>query len=224
MAMVSSPRLDILAAVLMGSFYYCIQVWLYIDIPLTYKATYAFSVRSSGAVFIAMGCGMVAGLLVFGLLSEKIMARLARGQDRQPEHRLPLMAGSILVFTLGITVYTLATKLALFWLVPALGNAVMGMGLFSITMSISAFVLDSSPQQAVAFAALLSVARFSSGALFPVLAHKIESLTSPEAFKWGLATVSSVMMAGILAWIRVLLMPKRAQMSWERRGSASSFS
>ncbi|KAH6689822.1 major facilitator superfamily domain-containing protein [Plectosphaerella plurivora] len=198
--MTTFPRLDILAATFLGSFFYCIQVWLYIDIPLTYKATYDFSIRSAGAVFIASGFGMMVGLLAFGLFSDKIMKRLAGGQERVAEHRLPFLAGSILLFTLGMTTYTLGTRLVAMWLIPAIGNAIMGAGLFCITMSISAFILDASPQNAVAFAAVLSVARFSSGALFPVLAQKLETIFSAEALKWAFAAFSTLNMIGVLLW------------------------
>jgi MFS family permease len=129
------PRMDILAATIIGSYFYCIQVWLYIDIPLSYKATYGFSIRSAGGIFIALGFGMVVGLLTFGLFSDKIMKRLAGGQDRLPEHRLPLLGGSILLFTLGMAIYTLGTKMAVMWLIPAFGNTIMGAGLFCITVS-----------------------------------------------------------------------------------------
>ncbi|KAM5357685.1 hypothetical protein ACJZ2D_016013 [Fusarium nematophilum] len=181
-------RLDILPAILVGSFFYCVQVWLYIDIPLTYKAAYAFSTPRAGVIFVALGLGMILGLVAFGLASDKMMVRMAHGGDRRPEHRLPFLAASICILTLGMATYTLGTKLVVVWLVPAIGNAIMGAGLFCIT-------------DAVASAAALSVARFVSGAFFPVLAQKLEAMISAEAVQWGLTVTAALIMIAVLSWM-----------------------
>jgi hypothetical protein len=78
-----------------------------------------------------------------------------------------------------------------------------------VQMSISAFVLDASPQNAVAFAAVLSIARFSSGALFPVLAQNLETIVSAEALKWAFVALSAAKMIGVLAWARPFLVRPR---------------
>ncbi|KAF5001563.1 hypothetical protein FDECE_10911 [Fusarium decemcellulare] len=181
-------RLDILPAILVGSFFYCLQVWLYIDIPLTYKAAYGFSTRRAGVIFMALGLGMILGLVTFGLASDKMMVRMAHGGDRRPEHRLPFLAASICILTLGMATYTLGTKLMVVWLVSAIGNVIMGVGLFCIT-------------DAVASAAALSVVRFVSGALFPVLAQKVEAMISAEAVHWGLTATSALIMIAVLSWM-----------------------
>ncbi|KAJ3534531.1 hypothetical protein NM208_g7502 [Fusarium decemcellulare] len=215
-------RRDILPAILVGSFFYCLQVWLYIDIPLTYKAAYGFSTRRAGVIFMALGLGMILGLMAFGLASDKMMVRMAHGGDRRPEHRLPFLAASICILTLGMATYTLGTKLMVVWLVSAIGNVIMGAGLFCITvsvlpktkqhkMSISSYVLDVSPQDAVASAAALSVVRFVSGAFFPVMAQKLEAMISAEAVHWGLTATSALIMIVVLSWM--LLLFRRTRLS-----------
>ncbi|KAM5347493.1 hypothetical protein ACJ41O_010498 [Fusarium nematophilum] len=206
-------RLDILPAILVGSFFYCVQVWLYIDIPLTYKAAYAFSTPRAGVIFVALGLGMILGLVAFGLASDKMMVRMAHGGDRRPEHRLPFLAASICILTLGMATYTLGTKLVVVWLVPAIGNAIMGAGLFCITVS----VLPKTNQQKISFPSIpifgtmhlradcdlsaLSVARFVSGAFFPVLAQKLEAMISAEAVQWGLTVTAALIMIAVLSWM-----------------------
>ncbi|TQN65519.1 Efflux pump rdc3, partial [Colletotrichum shisoi] len=46
---------SILPAIAVMSFFYGLQVWLYIDIPMTYKAVYSFTTTQAGLAFAGMG-------------------------------------------------------------------------------------------------------------------------------------------------------------------------
>ncbi|KAK7437786.1 SPX domain-containing protein [Colletotrichum acutatum] len=175
---------SILPAILVTSFFYGLQVWLYIDVPMTYKAVYSFNTAEAGLAFAGMGVGMFTGLLIFGFLTDVVVKRLARGGERLPEHRLPLLNLAAILVVVGLIIYNLAARPGVSYLVPLLGNYLIGSGLFAITMTSAVYIIDLSPQHAVASSASLALLRYPSGALFPLLEHVFESLTSNSSAKW----------------------------------------
>ncbi|KAK1506071.1 hypothetical protein CTAM01_03406 [Colletotrichum tamarilloi] len=192
---------SILPAILVTSFFYGLQVWLYIDVPMTYKAVYSFNTAEAGLAFAGMGVGMFTGLLIFGFLTDVVVKRLARGGERLPEHRLPLLNLASILVVVGLIIYNLAARPGVSYLVPLLGNYLIGSGLFAITMTSAVYIIDLSPQHAVASSASLALLRYPSGALFPLLEHAFESLTSNSSAKW-LITAASVSTIPLVVWLQ----------------------
>ncbi|KXH29802.1 SPX domain-containing protein [Colletotrichum simmondsii] len=182
---------SILPAILVTSFFYGLQVWLYIDVPMTYKAVYTFNTAEAGLAFAGMGVGMFTGLLIFGFLTDVVVKKLARGGERLPEHRLPLLNLAAILVVVGLIIYNLAARPGVSYLVPLLGNYLIGSGLFAITMTSAVYIIDLSPQHAVASSASLALLRYPSGALFPLLEHAFESLTSNSLRERGGSSTNS---------------------------------
>lgn len=126
---------SILPAIMVTSFFYGLQVWLYIDVPMTYKAVYNFSTAEAGLAFAGMGVGMFTGLLIFGFLTDVVVKRMARNGERLPEHRLPLLNGAAILVVIGLIIYNMAARPGVSYVLPLLGNYVVGSGLFAITVS-----------------------------------------------------------------------------------------
>ncbi|KAK1639371.1 major facilitator superfamily domain-containing protein, partial [Colletotrichum phormii] len=101
---------SILPAILVTSFFYGLQVWLYIDVPMTYKAVYYFNTAEAGLAFAGMGVGMFTGLLIFGFLTDIVVKRLARNGERLPEHRLPLLNLAAILVVVGLIIYNVAAR------------------------------------------------------------------------------------------------------------------
>ncbi|KAG7067560.1 SPX domain-containing protein [Colletotrichum scovillei] len=192
---------SILPAILVTSFFYGLQVWLYIDVPMTYKAVYSFNTAEAGLAFAGMGVGMFTGLLIFGFLTDVVVKRLARDGERLPEHRLPLLNLAAILVVVGLIIYNLAARPGVSYLVPLLGNYLIGSGLFAITMTSAVYIIDLSPQHAVASSASLALLRYPSGALFPLLEHAFESFTSNSSAKW-LITAASVSTIPPVVWLQ----------------------
>ncbi|KAK1478285.1 cycloheximide resistance protein, partial [Colletotrichum cuscutae] len=178
-----------------------VMVWLYIDVPMTYKAVYSFNTAEAGLAFAGMGVGMFTGLLIFGFLTDVVVKRLARGGERLPERRLPLLNLAAILVVVGLIIYNLAARPGVSYLVPLLGNYLIGSGLFAITMTLAVYIIDLSPQHAVASSASLALLRYPSGALFPLLEHAFESLTSNSSAKW-LITAASVSTIPLVVWLQ----------------------
>ncbi|KAJ0322690.1 hypothetical protein Brms1b_002071 [Colletotrichum noveboracense] len=185
---------SILPAIMVTSFFYGLQVWLYIDVPMTYKTVYDFNTAEAGLAFAGMGVGMFTGLLIFGFLSDVVVSRLARGGDRLPEHRLPLLSAAALLVVAGMIIFNMTARPGVSYLVPLLGDYIIGSGLFAITMTSAVYIIEPSPQHAVATSASLALLRYPSGALFPLAEQALENLTSNSTAKWFItaAAVSTV--------------------------------
>ncbi|TIC96821.1 putative transporter [Colletotrichum higginsianum] len=192
---------SILPAIAVTSFFYGLQVWLYIDVPMTYKAVYSFTTTQAGLAFAGMGAGMFAGLIIFGFLTDVIAKRLARNGERLPEHRLPLLSGAAILVVIGLIIYNAAARPEVSYLLPLVGNFLIGSGLFAITMASAVYITDLSPQHAVSSSASLALLRYPSGALFPLMEHAFESATSNSSAKW-LVTAAALMTVPLVLWLQ----------------------
>ncbi|KAF6809027.1 MFS multidrug transporter [Colletotrichum sojae] len=193
---------SILPAILVSSFFYGLQVWLYIDVPTTYKAVYGFNTAEAGLAFAGMGVGMFTGLLIFGFLSDVVVKRLARNGEKLPEHRLPLLSGSALLVVAGLVVYNVAARPGVSYLLPLLGDYIIGSGLFAITMTSAVYIVDLSPRHAVATSASLALLRYPSGAIFPIATRFFESLTSNSGAKW-FVTGGAALSVPCVVWLQL---------------------
>ncbi|KAF2188866.1 MFS general substrate transporter [Zopfia rhizophila CBS 207.26] len=166
-----------------SAFFYSLQIFLYVDIPKTYKTQYSFPPSKQGLVFLGTGIGMTMGLLTFGLFSDQIMIRLAGTGPRKPEYRLPLMMISTFLASFGLATYALTASPSVTWIIPIIGNVVTGAGLYSISMSAATYLIDLSPEWAVDSAAMLSIVRFPTGAVVSALSEKIVVIVSRTVLK-----------------------------------------
>jgi hypothetical protein len=119
---------------LLSALFYSIQIYMYVDIPATYKEEYGFTPSETGLAFMGTGIGMTIGLLAFGLTSDRAMVMLAAGGERKPEHRLPLMLISSVLVSSGLLVYSLTAHPWFHWILPVIGNGLTGAGLYTISV------------------------------------------------------------------------------------------
>lgn len=122
------------AIALLTALFYSVQIYLYVDIPATYKAEYGFSPSQTGLAFLGTGIGMTIGLLAFGLFSDRFMIVLAGNGKQMPEHRLPLMLISAIFVSYGLILYSFTARPSVHWIFPILGNGFTGAGLYSLSV------------------------------------------------------------------------------------------
>ncbi|TLD32767.1 hypothetical protein PspLS_00047 [Pyricularia sp. CBS 133598] len=153
-------------------------VWLYVDVPARYEDIYSFSPAEAGSVFIFMGIGTLVGLLVCGTLSDRIIATCAaRSEDgeKRAEHRLPLTVAGGAIVSFAMMLYSFGAEKDTWWVIPACGNALVGMGLFAISMSSALFLVDLSTKHAVSTSAAMGLVRFGMGSLSAMLMSRLQS-------------------------------------------------
>ncbi|KAH7392871.1 major facilitator superfamily domain-containing protein [Pyrenochaeta sp. MPI-SDFR-AT-0127] len=171
------------AIAFLTALFYSIQIYLYTDIPATYKAEYDFKPSQTGLAFLGTGIGMTVGLLLFGLTSDRLMIILAGNGKRRPEHRLPLMLSSAVLVSVGLVVYSLTARTSIHWVFPILGNGLTGAGLYSLSMAASTYLIDLCPERAADSASLLAVIRFPIGAIVSASASTLVLLIGRTAIQ-----------------------------------------
>ena len=71
---------------------------LFTTITEVYESQYHFSQGSVGLTFLGIGIGSLAGVIIFGIASDRIVKAKSRGGEMKPEYRLPpMIPGSFLV-------------------------------------------------------------------------------------------------------------------------------
>jgi hypothetical protein len=111
------------------AFVYGLLYLLFTTITSVFISDYGFSQGLSGLSYLGIGIGMMIGLVVFGILSDKMLKKLSGGGPFKPEYRLPLMIPAALITPIGMFIYGWSAQYHVHWFVPILGTGFVGVGL-----------------------------------------------------------------------------------------------
>ena len=78
---------------------------LFATFPAVFEEQYRFSAGVAGLAYLGLGIGMVFGLILFGLLSDKLLGQEKGGAVARPEQRLILMKWFAPIIPLGCFLY-----------------------------------------------------------------------------------------------------------------------
>ncbi|KAJ5856577.1 uncharacterized protein N7529_010521 [Penicillium soppii] len=163
--------MSIYIAVLYGFLYI-----LFTTFTLVFEGQYGFSASSSGLSFLGSGVGMLLGLAYVGTLSDrKIRIKVERKETPVPEDRLPMyltIPGSLAI-PAGLFLYGWSTDKVVHWIVPEIGNAVIGFGMITILMCVQTYLVDAFLAHAASAVAACTVLRSLLGALLPLCGLQI---------------------------------------------------
>lgn len=128
---------------------------------------------SSGAVglsFLGTGVGMIGGMVVLGIVSDRIIKKHVAKGNVKPEHRLPviLTLPGALGLPLGIFIYGWTTEKHVHWIVPIIGTAFIGLGNLTGMMTIQTYMVDAFTIYAASAIAANTVLRSIFGAVLPL--------------------------------------------------------
>lgn len=160
----------VLALSIYLAFMYGLLYLLFTTITGVFTRTYGFSQGLAGLSFLGLGVGMMIGLVMFGLASDRILKRLSAANDgvTKPEYRLPPMIPAALLVPFGFFIYGWTTKYAIEWIVPIIGTSLVGVGLLGIMMPVSTYLIDAFTIHAASALAANTVLRSLVGALLPL--------------------------------------------------------
>jgi hypothetical protein len=111
---------------------------LYTTISPVFQGQYGFNTGLSGLAYIGLAIGNLAGLLIFGLTSDRIQKSLMvrNGEtEPKPEYRLPLMIYFPPFIVAGLLIYGWTVYNLVHWIVPIIGIAFVGLGSFFVIVS-----------------------------------------------------------------------------------------
>ncbi|KAH7224363.1 major facilitator superfamily domain-containing protein [Fusarium redolens] len=180
--------LSFLTAIAYGTLYL-----LFTTVSETFQTKYGI-VTNVGLIYLGFGCGQIVGLVLFGMVSDPILRRMARGGELKPEYRLPLMIPCSAIIPIGLLVYGWTSEYRVFWFVPVIGTFMIGFGMITVFTSVSTYLVDAFPTYAASATAANTVLRSIGGALLPLAGPKMFDAIGQG---WGNTLLAGVSLAMI---------------------------
>ena len=158
--------LSLYAALVFGTLFL-----LFATIPVVFGEQYGFNPGVAGLTYLGLGLGMLVGLVLFYLLSDKLLGQKKGGTAARPELRLILMKWFAPITPIGCFIYGWSAYYQIHWIVPILGTFVIGFGTFFIIMPVQIYLVDAFGSQAAASAIAANlVVRNVFGTFLPLAA------------------------------------------------------
>jgi predicted MFS family arabinose efflux permease len=120
---------------------------LFVTFDMVFQGQYKFSSKSVGLTYLGVGVGSIFGLVFCSMLSDRTVKALTKrnGGTSKPEYRLPPLIIGVFIIPLGLFLYGWSAEKQWHFMVPIVGSAFLGGGLFFCFMPIgSVFVLRTS--------------------------------------------------------------------------------
>jgi multidrug resistance protein len=168
---------------LYNAFVYAIIYIFFTTFTFLFPEVYHFSEGVSGLTYIGSGIGMMAGMLVYGMTSDKIIQYLTKknGVERpKPEYRLPLTIFGSPFIPAGLFLYGWTAQYHVHWAVSLLGTLFVGFGFTIVLSSMANYLIDTFTIYAASAMAAITVSRSVFAATFPLFA-----LHMYNALDWG---------------------------------------
>ncbi|KAI6090747.1 major facilitator superfamily transporter [Hypoxylon rubiginosum] len=181
---------------LFNAFVYSLLYLFFTTFTFLFEGEYGMSSGIVGLTYIGSGIGMVAGMILYGMTSDKIIQRLAKkhGVDRpKPEYRLPLVMAASPFIPIGLFIYGWTAQYHTHWAVPLLGTLLVGFGFTVVLSSIANYLIDTFTIYAASAMAAIAVSRSIFAATFPLFAlHMYDAL----GWGWGNSLLAFIALAG----------------------------
>ena len=125
---------------------------LFNTFPTVFQGVYGFDEGTSGLAYLGLGIGMFLGLVVFSILSDKLLGQKQGGTVSKPEQRLILMKWFGPITPLGCFMYGWSAYHHVHWIVPILGTLIIGFGSLFVVIPGQIYLVDSFGAEAAASA------------------------------------------------------------------------
>ena len=170
--LIFSPIVFILA--LHVSTFYSYLYFLFTTFTPVFEDQYGFSTGAAGLAYLGLGVGLVLGVVAVGAVSDKhTKKQTARGENAEPEDRLPPVAlGGILV-PVGFFWYGWSTESHVHWIVPIIGTALIGFGATLAFLPVQIYLIDVFTIYAASAIATNTVVRNLFGATLPLASRQL---------------------------------------------------
>ncbi|KAI2470239.1 MFS general substrate transporter [Annulohypoxylon bovei var. microspora] len=130
---------------------------LFTTFPSIFEGQYGFSPGSSGLAYLGLGIGMICGLVLFTLLSDRLLGHTTSGEMAKPEKRLILMKWFAPITPLGCFLYGWSAYYKVHWIVPEIGTFIVGLGALFVMLPSQTYLVDAFGPQAAASALAANV-------------------------------------------------------------------
>ncbi|GAQ03719.1 uncharacterized transporter C1529.01 [Aspergillus lentulus] len=130
---------------------------LFTTFPSVFQGVYGFDAGTSGLAYLGLGLGMLLGLIVFSILSDKVLGQTQGGGTAQPEQRLILMKWLGPIAPLGCFMYGSTAQYHTHWIVPIIGTFIIGFGSLFVVIPGQIYLVDAFGSAAAASALAASL-------------------------------------------------------------------
>lgn len=185
--------LSIYMAVVYGYLYL-----LFTTLTPVYEGVYHFSSGIVGLVYLGIGLGSMSGLVVFGVLSDRILKHLTKKSgtgEMKPEYRLPPLVPATFLIPIGLFWYGWSVDKHAPWIMGVIGTGFVGFGMLATFMPIQMYLVDAYTVHAASAIAANTVLRSAVGAFLPLAGPKMYAALG---LGWG---------NSLLAFIALLISP-----------------
>lgn len=143
---------------------------LFTTITSVFVGTYGFATDITGLVYISLGIGFFAGLILVAKISDATVIRMTNANHGvfEPEMRLPACIFFACFIPITFFWYGWSAYYKTHWIVPVIGLIPFGFGMMGIFIPIQTYVIDAFPQFAASGVAALTVMRSLFGAFLPL--------------------------------------------------------
>ncbi|RMZ73939.1 Major facilitator superfamily domain general substrate transporter [Pyrenophora seminiperda CCB06] len=149
---------------------YGILYLFFTTVTFVFEDQYRFSSGAVGLAYIGVGVGMLTGMILLGLLSDKNIVKHQNNGGAKPEHRLMLrltVPGAISL-PIGVFIYGWTTYYKVHWIVPIMATSTIGLGNLMAMMTIQTYLLDAFTVHAASAMAANTILRSAFGAFLPL--------------------------------------------------------
>ncbi|KAF1815726.1 MFS general substrate transporter [Eremomyces bilateralis CBS 781.70] len=115
---------------------------LFTTFPQVFGETYGFNVVISGLAYLGLGIGLMAALILFAALSDKLLGQKRDGKVAQAEERLILMKWFAPFTPLGCFLYGWTAYYQVHWIVPIIGTFILGFGTLFVIIPAQTYLVD----------------------------------------------------------------------------------
>ncbi|OAL53262.1 MFS general substrate transporter [Pyrenochaeta sp. DS3sAY3a] len=149
---------------------YGILYLFFTTVTFVFEGKYHFSSGAVGLSYIGVGVGMIVGMAILGVVSDKIIIKQQAKGNVKPEHRLPIgltLPGAI-GLPIGVFIYGWTTHYGVHWIVPIMATSLIGLGNLTAMMTIQTYLVDAFTIHAASAIAANTVLRSVFGAVLPL--------------------------------------------------------
>ncbi|GES60168.1 MFS general substrate transporter [Aspergillus terreus] len=159
------------------SFAWGILFLFFSSVVQTFSTNYGMNTLQTGLVQLAISVGALVGTLV-NPLQDMIYFRTAPKNREKPgrpipEARLYTSIPGSLLFAGGLFWYGWASMPDVHWIVPTIGIAITGLGIYSIYMAVVNYLTDAYEKYAASALSAASLGRNSFGAFLPLASYQL---------------------------------------------------
>ncbi|KAL4939117.1 hypothetical protein BDV06DRAFT_199502 [Aspergillus oleicola] len=141
---------------------------MFTTITSIFENQYGFSPSLAGLAYLGFGVGSLVGLVISGVVGNKIaIAHTAQGKF-SPESRLPPMMFGAWTIPIGLFWYGWSAQAQTHWIVPIIGTGVFAVGLMTVFMAANTYLVDSYLLHAASVTAANTALRSLAGAVLPL--------------------------------------------------------